>query len=25
VFRLGGISSCWLPPGLAEELSFRSL
>jgi hypothetical protein len=25
VFRLGGISSCWLSPGLAEELSFRSL
>ncbi len=24
LFRLGGISSCWLPPGLAEELSFRS-
>ncbi len=24
LFRLGGISCCWLPPGLAEELSFRS-
>ncbi len=24
LFRLGGISSCWLLPGLADELSFRS-
>jgi hypothetical protein len=24
LFRLGGTSSCWLPPGLAEELWFRS-
>jgi hypothetical protein len=25
LFRLGVIFNCWLPPGLAEELSFRSL
>ncbi len=24
LFRLGGISSCWLLSGLADELSFRS-
>ncbi len=24
LFRLGRISSCWLLPGLADELSFRS-
>ena len=24
LFRRGGISSCWLLPGLADELSFRS-
>jgi hypothetical protein len=24
LFGLGRISNCWLPPSLAEELSFRS-